>query len=334
MEIIEGIFQVHVPVPFPLKYVNCYLVRDDDGWTMLDTGLQYEPAHVAWNRAFDELKIGARDIRRIFLTHAHPDHYGLAGHFQNLSNAPVYLLNEEIRVVPIEWQRDGEHMFELGRYFARHGMPPEQVEIAVKRALQVLHMLEPQPKLSPLYEGEEIAVGGKMYRVIWTPGHADGHAVFYGLEDHLLFAGDHVLLKITPNIPLWPGLDQDPLHHYLDSLEKIRDLKVKMVLPGHRATFEDLRGRINELRAHHQERAIQCERAAGEGRSAYEICLRVFPDISSADEIRLAMVEILAHLEYLVIEGRLEKLEGNPVLYRKLEVGNWVLDIDQEIGSN
>src|SRR5712692_1196597 len=86
VQISENIYQVRVPIPFPLTSVNCYLVRDSDGWAMIDTGLHYAPAFQAWDEAFRTLGLQARDLRRIYLTHAHPDHYGLAGHFQQISS--------------------------------------------------------------------------------------------------------------------------------------------------------------------------------------------------------------------------------------------------------
>lgn len=318
MEIVKGIYQVRVPVPFPLKYVQCYLLRESDGWTMIDTGLHYAPAFQAWDAAFKDLQMDVRDLRRIYLTHAHPDHYGLAGHFQRLSDAPVYALDEEIRVIPIEWAPSGAHMVLLGEFLKQHGMPTDGIEKTVERSLEILRMLEPQPELSPLHEGDEVRLGGSAYRIIWTPGHADGHMLLHGFENGLLFSGDHILMKITPNIPLWPGLDPNPLKSYLNSLDKVERLPVKMALPGHRALITDLPGRIAELHEHHRVRAQKCWDGAKDGRSAYEICMHVFEGISSVDDVRLAMVETLAHLEYLVGEKRLEKLAGKVVRYRQI----------------
>ena len=317
-EIVGGIFQVRIPVPFPLKYVQCYLVRESDGWTLIDTGLHDKFAFEAWDAAFQELQISPKDFRRIFITHAHPDHYGLAGHFQNLSGAPLYALDEEIRVIPIEWEPSGALMKILGEFLKEHGMPADYMEKTVERSMQILRMLDPQPTLTPLHAGETVTIGDSPYKIFWTPGHADGHLLLHGTENGLLFSGDMILMKITPNIPLWPALDPNPLKNYLASLDRIEKIPARLALPGHRAPIEDIPGRIAELREHHRIRVQKCWEAAQNGRNAFEICMDVFAGITSVDDVRLAMVETLAHLEWLVGENRLEKLEGKVIRYRQM----------------
>lgn len=316
-EVVKGIFQVAVPVPFPLKAVNCYLIREQDGWSLVDTGLQDGPALEAWAHAFDTLAIEPRTIRQIVVTHAHPDHYGLAGHFQALAGARVWMLDKEIAVVPVEWHPEGAHMHEVVEFLEANGLPHGAAEGILERQMQVLAMVQPQPELSPLYDGQEVLLGGCAYHVIWTPGHADGHAVLYRKADGLLLAGDMILAKITPNIALWPGLEPDPLKRYLTSLDRLDTMAVSLGLTGHRAVIHDVKARVAELRAHHAARLEECMIAAGEGASAYEVCLRVFPHLRSVDDVRMAMVETLSHLEYLVGEGKMERYNtrtmGRPV---------------------
>lgn len=306
-KISHDLYQIQIPVPFPLKTVNCYLAHQDGAWTMIDTGLQYAPAREVWARAFQTFQIEPRAIRQIILTHAHPDHYGLAGYFQDLTGAPVLLLDREIESAALEWQADGEHMEMIARYFARHGLPSSIGASVHERQMQVLAMVQPQPVLTPLAEGDTVEIGGETYHVVWTPGHADGHIVLHR-ADGLAFVGDHVLLKITPNIALWPGLAPNPLRDYLEALDKVERLNLTRALPGHRAVIHDLAGRIAELRAHHAARLNECVNAA-RGCTAYQVCLEIFPRLKTVDELRMALVETLSHLEYLVAEGRLAREE-------------------------
>ncbi len=317
VEVSPNIFQVRVPIPFPLRNVQCYLVRETDGWTMVDTGLNYPAALEAWDGAFRALRMKPRDIRRIVLTHTHPDHFGLAGHFQRLADAPVYALNEEIEIIPREWPPEEIAIPLLSRFFRHHGAPDQVLGRVAGRSREVIEMTNPLPVLVPLHEGEDIRIGGQPYRVIWVPGHADGHLVLYRRSDGLMFIGDHVLMKITPNIALWPQLEFNPLQKYLASLDKISQFKTQIALPGHRAIVHDVPARVAEIKQHHQVRLHETLVAAGKGNNGYQVARALFPHLVTADDIRLGMIEALSHLEYLTQAGKLERLEGAVMRYRQ-----------------
>jgi hypothetical protein len=128
-------------------------------------------------------------------------------------------------------------------------------------------------------------------------------------EKECLATVHQILANITPNIALWPGLDSNPLRSYLASLDKLERLNLSVALPGHRAVIHDVPGRVREIREHHRVRLQACWEAAGNGCAAYEVCLQVFPRLKNVDDVRMALVETLSHLQYLVGEGRLSQSE-------------------------
>jgi glyoxylase-like metal-dependent hydrolase (beta-lactamase superfamily II) len=162
-------------------------------------------------------------------------------------------------------------------------------------------------------DGESVDLGGRATRLRWTPGHTDYHAVLIDERDGVLFAGDHVLPRITSNIGLYPSSRDDPLGDFMGALTKMRDLPVKRVLPAHGDPFDDLAGRVDELIAHHETRLEATTAAVGAAeRDAYAIARILFPVLRSAHEERFALAETLAHLRHLERKGRVREIDGSP----------------------
>jgi len=310
----DGVYQIKLPVPFPLKFVASYLVEDRDGWTIIDPGFDYPPAREAWEAGAAGVGLDLDgDVTRIIVTHLHPDHIGLARWLEERSGAPVFMLEREIENARHVWNPN-RGTEDFTRYLLRNGM---DAETAVATAGATRLGVRLPERLHPLRSGDLIELGGGEARVMHTPGHSDFHFVLHDAQRRLLYAGDHLLLKITPNIGLWTYTAPQPLRRYLDSLKGLRNLDVDLVFPGHGPLFHDLDGRIGELLLHHEER-LSVTLAAFEGSPAtpFEVARRVFPEDLTDHQLRFALAETLAHLEHLEGDGHAERLEDDVVSYQ------------------
>ena len=313
-EVAEGVYQLKVPVPFPLVFVSVYLVEGYDGWTIIDTGYDYLKGRKVWEKGTRQVGLDLkRDVERIFVTHFHPDHLGLARWLQEWSGPPVYMLEDGIQHSREVWN-DPDHAS-----FAEHMIGGGMGQaLAERAAAQMRAKLSLPGEILPLQKGEKIELGPGVARVLHAPGHADYQVMLHDWGRKVLFSADHVMLEITPNVGLWPDTKGRPLARYLESLSSLRGLDADLVLPGHGPLFHDFDGRVDELLLHHEERLDLMHHTLGdEPRTPFAVSREVFRYSLSLYERCFALAETLAHLEYLVSEGRAERVEDGHVAFRK-----------------
>ena len=311
-----GVRRISLPLPFALRAVNAYLVEGSSGWTLVDAGLHTDEGERTLRAGLAEAGIGLAGVRRVFITHVHPDHIGMAGTLAG-AGAEVVMHRPEADHARRLWARDGRLVEEAYAWFLAHGMP-EAVDDEMRQAwLGMASRVDPIGRIAPVEDGEVLDLGGRALRVRWTPGHTDHHAVLVDEGEQVLFAGDHVLPAISPNISLYPWSRDDPLGDFLGALRAARGLPVRRVLPAHGEPFDDLAGRVDELLEHHQRRLAAVRNLArGDGRHAYALCRDLFPVLRSAHEERFALAETLAHLRHLELRREVERLGGTPVRWR------------------
>ncbi|MDX1522487.1 MAG: MBL fold metallo-hydrolase, partial [Anaerolineae bacterium] len=297
--IADDIYQLTLPLPFALRSVNCYLVRDGSGWVIVDTGLNTPPARRQWQAVFAELNIRPQDIRQIMLTHSHPDHYGLAGWLQAWCSAPVLMSPREAKQVEQIFAQDNRATGVLGQALAGALSASDMAGI-VDATRSVREKMLPHPTtIEPLSDGQTVTIGWRRFTAVHTPGHSDGHLIFYDAADRLALCGDQVLMKITPNIGQWSLTDPKPLARYLASLHRLKSLDVRIAWPGHGLPVTEWGRRLSELEMHHAHRLqLMADAVTAEGSTLYEICAAVFNlEKLSKHELRFAMAETMAHVD-------------------------------------
>lgn len=316
-EVAPNIYLVALPLPFALNSVNCYLLRDEDGWTILDTGLHTRAGEAAWRETFEALRIEPAAIHQIVVTHYHPDHFGMAGWLQELTGAPVLMAPRERELARLSWGLPVDQQDPIIPLLQAHGVPMSNVEPIEVALARLRAATQPMPTITPLEPGSTLMMGGRSYEALYAPGHSDSQLIFYAAEERLVFCGDQVLNKITPHIGVWPTSEPDPLGRYLRSLGALIRLDVALALPGHKTLITNWHERISAIQSHHDLRLDAMRSAVGNtAATAYDVVGRVFPyDRFSPHEQRFALAETLAHLEYLVAQNELQRDQGPPIRY-------------------
>lgn len=315
--ITDDIAQVRIPLPYALNIVNCYLLRGASGWTLVDTGLNTPPAREQWRAALSELDIAPDDIEKIVVTHMHPDHFGMAGWWQRQVERPLPVIIPELERAQAAYFYNPQNTRNYHDWLLQCGLDRATIDEVEDALGNTRDATQPHPIRQDYLAAESmVTLGERQFRAIHAPGHSDGQLIFYDAEDQLCLSGDHVLMKITPNIGAWMHNQPNPLRRYLDSLRALADLDVRLALPGHKWLIEDWRGRIEELIAHHDLR-LQCALDAIDGgaETVFQVARQIF-DMTrfTPHEWRFAMAETLAHLQLL--EERAQITCGDDPVFR------------------
>jgi glyoxylase-like metal-dependent hydrolase (beta-lactamase superfamily II) len=311
-----GWLQVKVPLPFSLKWVNSYLLPEEDGesWTVIDPGLRTEDTLPFWENTLVQCGIGWSSIRQIVLTHHHPDHYGLAGWFQERSGgAPVYISRVALNAARRLWGEGETFSDELTAALLAHGLAPELEADMREHLVSFRHKVAPHPiDVHILAPGEQYRMGGSNWRIIPGEGHGPGHLSFYDEMSRRIICGDQVLPDITPNIGWMPDADDNPLGSFLDSAAAMRSLDVEMAYPGHRDPFPEFRKRVEEILEHHERRLAKMTSLLDDASvSAFDICEMLFGSRfrGNTHQLRFALAETIAHLILLEHRGVARRTE-------------------------
>ncbi|GAB1476580.1 MBL fold metallo-hydrolase [Bacillota bacterium] len=307
----------------PLKYLNFYIIKGSEQSMIIDTGFNREDTRSAILKVFSELGLKAESTI-LFLTHLHSDHVGLASYFEGMG-LTIYmgkidgdLLNMSVNESDPMWKNALQHSI-------WQGLAEDQLNINEHPGFK----FRPSSRINftPAVPGEHIRIGEYNFEIVDLEGHTPGIVGLYEKEHKILFCGDHILGKITPNITFWGFEYGDILGIYLDSLERVYNMDIDFLFSSHRFLVEDHRSRIEEIRGHHKKRLDEAREALKKsGKSTvrnvtkqmhWDIRSKNWDDFPKAQKW-FAAGEAHAHLEHLRALGEISMEKESGVLYYSL----------------
>ncbi|HEU0257823.1 MAG TPA: MBL fold metallo-hydrolase [Burkholderiales bacterium] len=319
IEVAPGIHWLSMPLPFKLDHINLWLIDEEEGgnadWTVVDTGIGNAETRALWEKI-----LGKRHVKRVVLTHYHPDHAGNAAWLCERYGADL-------------WTTQGEYLTAHAVRTASAGYTPDAV-LAVfrKNGLdeeRAARMRGPRNRYADLVpdfphayrriiEGDEITLGKHRWRAIVGHGHAPEHLSLYSKELNTVIAGDMLLSTISTNVSVWSiDPEGDPLRLFLDSVARYRELPEDvLVLPSHGKPFRGAHRRVAELERHHRERLEELTQSLKSPKSAAELLSVLFRRPLDAHQTFFAMGEAIAHLHYLYYAGRAKRAQGKDGIMR------------------
>jgi glyoxylase-like metal-dependent hydrolase (beta-lactamase superfamily II) len=309
-EIAPGVLWAQMPLPFALNHVNVWILNDNKGWTIVDTGLDTPVTRKLWRALIDQ-HLSDLPITRVVVTHFHPDHFGLSGWMTAAYNAELWMSAADyLSARSVHAQLPGFTNADSAQFFGQHGLDEERQEAVRHRAHAYETVVSPPPTaFRRLLDGAGITIGGCRWQVMTGYGHAPEHAALYSTDKQVLIAGDMILPTISSNISVWTSEpNSDPLDLFFRSLNTYSELPDStLVLPSHGLPFYGLRERVSALRDHHADRLDRVLRACEEPRSAAEIIAVLFPRPLDTYQLVFAMGETIAHLNHLEFRGLLKR---------------------------
>ena len=305
-EVRPGLWRIRLPFHLELNHVNVYLVRLEApaGWMMVDTGFGNDDSWIALQEGLAQTGIVWREIRELFITHTHPDHWGLAPRI--LAESGAKLSMHSIEAANLRRLAASVHKPSLlDKRLRSWGTPEDQILLITGAFLDI-------PQRFDAIEPDRIFEGGETIetqalgtlRTVFTPGHSPGHLCLFSSRERLLISGDHVLPKITPHVS-WAN-ESDALADFRRSLDAVAELAVDTVVSGHGDPFDNLSERVTEIKRHHDLRCEKIRVALESGaKTPHEVVAILWPKALSPFNYRFAIYEVMAHLRFMRLDAGL-----------------------------
>jgi len=312
-ELADGVFWLHVPMPIDLDHINLWILRDGDGWILVDSGYDAPQCREVWETVFDGF-LQPQDVKKIIITHLHPDHTGLASWLAHRCGCAIHISQGELDVYQrIFVEKNPDKLSLVKRYLVEVGFDESRFE-----SIMMFFSAEEKPAemriqrsmCEVLADNDEVIINNRVWRVVVGNGHSPEHACLYCAELELMISGDQALPRISSNVSVYPeNIDSNPLKDWLNSCAKLQKLipDNTLILPSHQEPFFGLHARMEQLMFDHHAQLNQLRSALQTPSTTVEMYPVLFPRELNHVQIVFATGETLAHINYLLDTGEIVK---------------------------
>jgi glyoxylase-like metal-dependent hydrolase (beta-lactamase superfamily II) len=253
------------------------------------------------------------DVARVLVSHHHIDH---AGNAKRLREAGAEICVHEADAHAVEKWREvaPERNKAYGEGLVRAGVPKEILSKIDRRGREVDIYMDSCPVDRRLKEGDRVVAGDRELRVLHTPGHSAGSALYLDPQEPLTATGDTLLERITPNALTVRREEAGALSTYLQTLRRLREEDLGVALPGHGMPFVGVERVIDRAFEHYEKRRDRILGHLGDkkgGLSVWDLVERLWPDPSRGSAF-LMVSEVLGHLELLIDDEAVTVQEPAP----------------------
>ncbi|WP_214370563.1 MBL fold metallo-hydrolase [Pseudonocardia sp. H11422] len=317
-EVAIGVYRLALPLGIHgVPTVSAYLLAGDGADTLVDCGIAAAAVEggdpgpdgtAALSAALAACGSSLERIERIVVTHAHIDHFGLAGEVVRRSGGELWM-HARTELDLAKYDEPDEAVDRRTLMLADHGLYGEELTETSEGLLDWMPVMPSIGRPSTrLAGGERFTAGGQAWEVVHTPGHSPGHICLWNAAQRLLCSGDHLLQIVSPPVTFERGFETDPMRSYLDSLDRVRALEPGLVLPGHGNPFPDGARRAEAI-SQGKRRRLQQIRELVEARehTVTELTTELFRSALTGPQRHFAMAEILAYLAFHEVRGVLSR---------------------------
>ena len=298
-----------MPLPFLLKHINVWLLRDGDGWALVDTGIFTSTTREVWNYVLAH-HLHGDPITRVLVTHLHPDHVGCAGWIAEKFGIDLWMSREEYLLCRVLVADTGRPAPPAAlRFYTGAGFDSGSLDRYAEHFGAFGRVVSPLPETyRRLHDGMTVRIGEHDWQVMTGRGHSPEHACLYCRDMNQLISGDQILPTISSNVSVYPTEPAaNPLADWFESLDKFKRLLPcdVQVLPAHGEPFSGARVRLDQLREEHEQGLDKLRKLCAEPRRALDVFPALFKSRITDHNLIMATGEAISHLNYLMDQGEL-----------------------------